>query len=153
MLEYWEDFTGYPCRDLAAFALRTCRLAYRRTLRLYVMGLESNPRLGGNRLTSRYKIGAVGRRSTLQCSGTIQRTFPSDVCSFVATSSFFLRQQQVFPRALRGSVLLLILGVFPLFVLLFWFIRLRFTRYASRLYAPASLPRAASPSVAPVPTR
>lgn len=57
---------------------------------------------------------------------------------FIATGSFFLGQQQVFPRAVRGSALLLILGIFPLFVLLFWFIRVRFTRYASRLYARAS---------------
>ena len=47
---------------------------------------------------------------------------------FIATGSFFLGQQQVFPRALRGSPLLMILGLFPLPLLVYWAVRVRFGR-------------------------
>jgi hypothetical protein len=45
---------------------------------------------------------------------------------FIATGSFFLGKQQLFPVRWRGSVALTVLGVFPLGLLLFWAIRLRF---------------------------
>ncbi len=45
---------------------------------------------------------------------------------FIATGSFFLGQQQVFPKAMQGSALLAILGVLPLPILIFWFFRFRF---------------------------
>jgi len=45
---------------------------------------------------------------------------------FVATASFFLGQQQVFPAVLRGSILLVILAVFPLGLLIYWFFRVRY---------------------------
>jgi uncharacterized membrane protein len=45
---------------------------------------------------------------------------------FIATGSFFFGQQQVFPKALRGSALLAILGVLPLPILIFWLLRFRF---------------------------
>jgi uncharacterized membrane protein len=45
---------------------------------------------------------------------------------FVATGSFFIGQQQVFPVVLRGSVLLTVLGVLPLALLIFWLFRVRF---------------------------
>jgi hypothetical protein len=45
---------------------------------------------------------------------------------FIATGSFFLGQQQVFPARWRGSVVLTLLGVFPLGLLLYWAVRLRF---------------------------
>jgi hypothetical protein len=45
---------------------------------------------------------------------------------FIATGSFFLGQQQVFPARWRGSVALIVLGVFPLGLLLFWAVRLQF---------------------------
>jgi uncharacterized membrane protein len=47
---------------------------------------------------------------------------------FIATGSFFLGQQQVFPRFLQGSALLLILGVLPLLLLIFWMFRVRFAK-------------------------
>jgi hypothetical protein len=46
---------------------------------------------------------------------------------FVATISFFLGQQQVFPRWLQGSPVLVALALLPLLFLIFWFIRVRFT--------------------------
>jgi hypothetical protein len=46
---------------------------------------------------------------------------------FIATGSFFLGQQQVFPAFLRGSVLLIILGILPLILLFFWLFRVWFT--------------------------
>jgi uncharacterized membrane protein len=56
---------------------------------------------------------------------------------FIATGSFFLGQQQVFPKALRGSVLLIVLAVAPLGLLIFWLFRVRFTN----LYGGTALPR------------
>jgi len=44
---------------------------------------------------------------------------------FIATGSFFLGQQQVFPSWVRGSVFLFILGVLPLALLIFWLLRFR----------------------------
>lgn len=45
---------------------------------------------------------------------------------FIATGSFFLGQQQVFPAALRGSPMLVVLAVAPLAVMIFWLLRVRF---------------------------
>jgi hypothetical protein len=44
---------------------------------------------------------------------------------FIATVSFFLGQQQVFPRWLRGSPVLVALAFLPLLLLVFWFTRVR----------------------------
>jgi hypothetical protein len=45
---------------------------------------------------------------------------------FIATGSFFLGQQQVFPVRWRGSAVLTALGVFPLGLLVFWAVRERY---------------------------
>jgi hypothetical protein len=45
---------------------------------------------------------------------------------FIATGSFFLGQQQVFPAFLRSSVILTILAILPLPCLIYWVIRVRF---------------------------
>jgi hypothetical protein len=47
---------------------------------------------------------------------------------FIATGSFFLGQQQVFPRFLQGSAVLLLLGILPLLLLIFWLFRVRYAR-------------------------
>jgi uncharacterized membrane protein len=47
---------------------------------------------------------------------------------FVATGSFFIGQPQVFPAPLRGSPLLLALGLAPLAFMVFWLIRVRSSR-------------------------
>ena len=47
------------------------------------------------------------------------------VALFIATGSFFLGQQQVFPAALRGSPILLLLALAPLAVMIFWLLRVR----------------------------
>jgi len=46
---------------------------------------------------------------------------------FIATGSFFLGQQQVFPAWLRGSPALLAPALLPLVLLIYWMIRVRFT--------------------------
>jgi hypothetical protein len=57
---------------------------------------------------------------------------------FIATGSFFLGQQQVFPAVLRGSILLIVLAVLPLIVLIFWLLRVRFTdAYKGKSIRPA----------------
>lgn len=45
---------------------------------------------------------------------------------FVATGSFFLGQQQVFPSFVRGSSVLFVPAVLPLVSMIFWLIRVRF---------------------------
>jgi uncharacterized membrane protein len=47
---------------------------------------------------------------------------------FIATGSFFLGQQQVFPAFLRGSIFLTILAVLPFPVMIYWLIRVRFSK-------------------------
>jgi hypothetical protein len=46
---------------------------------------------------------------------------------FIATGSFFLGQQQVFPAPLRGSPVLVVLAVAPLAAMIFWLAQVRFT--------------------------
>lgn len=62
---------------------------------------------------------------------------------FIATGSFFLGQQQVFPAWLRGSPALLVPALLPLALLVFWMIRVRFTG----AYKKMSMPRAGQTSL------
>ena len=55
---------------------------------------------------------------------------------FIATGSFFLGQQQVFPVALRKTNLLIVPAILPLLLLVFWLGRSRFTNaYRERALA------------------
>src|SRR5262249_22094399 len=56
---------------------------------------------------------------------------------FIATGSFFLGQPQVFPAFLRKTSLLLIPGILPLLLLIFWLCRVRFTN----AYKGKAIPR------------
>ena len=47
---------------------------------------------------------------------------------FIATGSFFLGQQQVFPIFLRGSIFLTVLAVLPFPVMIYWLFRVRFSK-------------------------
>lgn len=66
---------------------------------------------------------------------------------FIATGSFFLGQQKVMPVAVRGSPVLFVLAFAPFAVMLFWLVRLRFSKTVARLNLrlptpqPASIPR------------
>jgi uncharacterized membrane protein len=55
---------------------------------------------------------------------------------FIATGSFFLGQQQVFPAALRKTNLLFIPAILPLLLMIFWLVRVRF----KNAYQAKSLP-------------
>ena len=55
---------------------------------------------------------------------------------FIATGSFFLGQQQVFPAWLRGSPVLLVPALLPLVLLIFWMIRVRFTGAYKKMSTP-----------------
>jgi len=68
---------------------------------------------------------------------------------FIATGSFFLGQQQVFPAWLRGSSLLFIPALLPLILLIFWLFRVRFTN----AYQGKSMPRGGDVFSLPRPTR
>jgi uncharacterized membrane protein len=47
---------------------------------------------------------------------------------FIATGSFFLGQQQVFPAFLRGSIFLTVLALLPFPLMIYWLIRVRFSK-------------------------
>ena len=47
---------------------------------------------------------------------------------FVATGSFFLGQQQVFPKAWRGAAVWFIPALLPLAAMIFWLVRIRFAK-------------------------
>jgi uncharacterized membrane protein YfcA len=47
---------------------------------------------------------------------------------FIATGSFFLGQQQVFPAFLRGSIFLTVIAVLPFPVVIYWLLRVRFSK-------------------------
>jgi uncharacterized membrane protein len=46
---------------------------------------------------------------------------------FFAAAFFFLGQQQVLPKVMRGSPILLVLALAPLIIMIFWLIRVRFS--------------------------
>lgn len=54
---------------------------------------------------------------------------------FIATGSFFLGQQQVFPAFLRGSIFLTVLALLPFPLMIYWLIRVRF-RNAYKMQPP-----------------
>jgi uncharacterized membrane protein len=68
---------------------------------------------------------------------------------FIATRSFFLGQQQVFPAWLRGSSVLFIPALLPLALLIFWLFRVRFTN----AYQAKSMPSGGDVFSLPRPTR
>jgi len=47
---------------------------------------------------------------------------------FIATGSFFLGKQELFPAALRKQYLLLPLAILPLVMLIYWLVRVRMTK-------------------------
>jgi hypothetical protein len=62
---------------------------------------------------------------------------------FIATGSFFLGQQQVFPPFLRGSIFLTVLALLPFPFLIYWFFRIRFSK--SSKPPPLQSPTPAAP--------
>jgi len=62
---------------------------------------------------------------------------------FIATGSFFLGQQDVLPRAARGSPILFVLAFAPFGIMAFWLVRLRFGKALAKLKPRASAPLAA----------
>ena len=65
---------------------------------------------------------------------------------FVASGSFFLGQAKVFPKPMRIYPLLAIPALLPLVLLLYWLVRVRFTRWYPRRadsFKPTPLPRSA----------
>ncbi len=58
---------------------------------------------------------------------------------FIATGSFFLGQQQVFPAFMRGSIFLTVLALLPFPVMIYWLIRVRFSKAYSIRPPPDSI--------------
>lgn len=67
---------------------------------------------------------------------------------FIATGSFFLGQQDVLPQAVRGSPILWVLAFAPFALMLFWLVRVRFSRIG-RPKQHAPLPAEERPSTWP----
>ena len=63
---------------------------------------------------------------------------------FIATGSFFLGQQRVMPEAVRGSPILLLLGLAPLGFMLFWLVRVRLGRRLRAAWASLGRSRPAA---------
>jgi hypothetical protein len=57
---------------------------------------------------------------------------------FIATGSFFLGQQQVFPHWLRKTNILFLPAILPLILLIFWLFRVLFTNAYKRKLGPSS---------------
>jgi uncharacterized membrane protein len=49
---------------------------------------------------------------------------------FEGTSAFFIGKQKVFPTFLHGSPILVLLGIAPLALMIFWLIRVRLTKWS-----------------------
>jgi hypothetical protein len=64
---------------------------------------------------------------------------------FIATGSFFLGQQDVLPRAVRGSLILFALAFAPFAVMAWWLVRLRFGKALARLKLRAPAPLVPGP--------
>ena len=54
----------------------------------------------------------------------------------IATGSFFLGQQQVFPAFLRGSIFLTLAALLPLPLLIYRFLRVRFSEAYKNQLSP-----------------
>lgn len=65
---------------------------------------------------------------------------------FIATGSFFLGQQDILPKAVRGSPILFLLAFAPFGIMLFWLVRLRFAKMVGRFSLRPVLAPAASAS-------
>src|SRR3954471_15248522 len=60
---------------------------------------------------------------------------------FIATGSFFLGQAKVIPQPIRVMPVLTILALLPLALMIYWLVRVKFTRrYARLVMAPANEP-------------
>jgi len=59
---------------------------------------------------------------------------------FIATGSFFLGQQQVFPAFLRGSIFLTVLAVLPFPLMIYWLFRVRFSKAYKVQPPPTPMP-------------
>jgi hypothetical protein len=55
---------------------------------------------------------------------------------FIATGSFFIGQQQVFPAFLRKANVLFLPAILPLILMIFWLFRVRFTNAYKRMSLP-----------------
>jgi hypothetical protein len=64
---------------------------------------------------------------------------------FIAAASIFLARQQFFPALLRRTGALFLLSFLPLFLMVFWLIRVRFTKRGRAVSAAKPQPANAAP--------
>ena len=69
---------------------------------------------------------------------------------FIATGSFFLGQQKVMPHALRGAPFLIVLALAPFAVMLFWLVRVRFSKSIGALTLRAAVSSPTPPKPQPL---
>ena len=57
---------------------------------------------------------------------------------FIASGSFFIGRQRIFPQFVREAQIPLLLTVLPLLLMIFWLVRVRFTNAHGTKSAPSS---------------
>ena len=83
-------------------------------------------------------LAAIGDLSTIVRRGVVgerriaRHLWRMCFALFIAAGSFFLGQQQVFPAFLRGSTLLFLPEIAVLGLMIFWLVRVRFTKWFER---------------------
>jgi uncharacterized membrane protein len=73
-------------------------------------------------------LNAVLRRKLSAAQRLSRHLWRMCVAFFIATGSFFLGQQDIMPAAVRGSPLLFVLAFAPFALMLFWLVRIRFSK-------------------------
>lgn len=63
---------------------------------------------------------------------------------FIASASVFLARQHLFPAVLRKTGTLFLLSVLPLLAMIFWLVRVLFTKAYRRRMLEANLPAQAT---------
>lgn len=78
-------------------------------------------------------LNAILRRKLTPTQRIARHLWRMCLTFFIATGSFFLGQQDVFPEAVHGSPILVVLAVAPVAVMAFWLVRIRFGKLLARL--------------------
>ena len=70
----------------------------------------------------------VIRRGVSGASRIARHVWRMCTALFIASGSFFLGQQKVMPEAVQGSPILVVLALAPLVLMVFWLLRVRFSK-------------------------
>jgi hypothetical protein len=85
------------------------------------------------------ELHALVRRQLSQVSRIARHLWRMCFSLFIASGSFFLGQQQVFPEAFRDSIPLYLIALSPLPVMLFWLGKVRFDAWRRRAKSASTI--------------